>query len=416
MIKTNGFIRAAAKTYQAANRQTLNWILDRGFLHGYFLNTKLNPVTLENYAPGEGLCGPDFTYGWIQGRGLEALATYAAFLTPADPALAARADAAGQKLYEGLRDLQARNGHAYFCYDKEMRPVYPADDFEKTGKIELQNTPGDIYTYSDAFFAKGLVTASVRHAPDETPGHLAYLDRVIAAIEAKKFQMAERSALSEAELATQEDDYGPRMILLGAASMLSRLGFGERTGFADRFIAHVLEHHLDITTSLLRNVPGGDICNPGHSIEFVGFALSHLGTNITPQMAERLQQILLASFRAGFIGPGIAISLDIASGKPINDHCPWWSLPETIRSAALMYQVTKNPEVLAVWSRAHEAFFTRYWRGEPPIAYQTLNREGPQSYVPSTPDLDPLYHTGLSLLAAIEVAQHMHSNRAVQLG
>ncbi len=404
------FIRAAAETYQAANAATLNWILDRGLLHGCFLNTKLNPITLEDYAPGEGMRGPDFTYGWIQGRGLEALATYAAFLEPTDPALAVRADVAGRKLYEGLRDLQAGTGHGYFCYDKDMRPVYPAVDFEKTGKIVLQNAPGDIYTYSDAFFAKGLVAASARYAPKEQPAHLAYLDRVIAAIEAGRFQMAERSALSQAGLEAQDDDYGPRMILLGAASMLSRLGLGEHTGFAERFIAHVLEHHLDKATSLLRNVPGGNVCNPGHSIEFVGFALAHLGTKVAPQMAEQLQQILLASFRAGFVGPGIAISVDIASGKPINDHCPWWSLPETIRSAALMYQVTKSPEVLAVWNRGHEAFFTSYWRGEPAIAYQTLSQQGPESYIPSTPDLDPLYHTGLSLLAAIKVAPTVKSD------
>lgn len=410
MSRKDDFITAAAKTYQAANVATLSWILNRGFLHGCFLNTKLNPITLEDYAPGDTMRGPEFTYGWIQGRGLEALVTYAAFLESFDPALAARADATGQKLYVGLRDLQARNGHGYFCYDKDMQPVYPAPDSEETGEITLQNAPGDIYTYSDAFFAKGLVAASVRYAPEETPGHLAYLDRVIAAIEAGRFQIAERCALSEAELAAQDDDYGPRMILLGAASMLSRLSLGERTGFAGRFIAHVLEHHLDKTTSLLRNVPGGDVCNPGHSIEFVGFALAHLGEGIAPEQAEQLQQILVASFQVGFIGPGIAIEISMNAQKPLNGLCPWWSLPETIRSAALMYQLTKAPQILEIWRQAHEAFFEDYWRGEPPIAYQMLSKSGPESRTPSTPDLDPLYHTGLSLLAAIKVAPTLESD------
>jgi len=38
----------------------------------------------------------------------------------------------------------------------------------------------------------------------------------------------------------------------------------------------------------------------------------------------------------------------------------------------------------------------------PPVAYQTMTKEGPIDWVPATPDLDPGYHTGLSLLAAIE--------------
>ena len=90
--------------------------------------------------------------------------------------------------------------------------------------------------------------------------------------------------------------------------------------------------------------------------------------------------------------------------KPAIPWCPWWSLPEAIRAAALGYERTGSLEMRRVWSEAHEAFFGEFWRAEPPIAYQTLTAKGPVDQVPATPDLDPGYHTGLSLLAAIEVA------------
>jgi hypothetical protein len=75
-----------------------------------------------------------------------------------------------------------------------------------------------------------------------------------------------------------------------------------------------------------------------------------------------------------------------------------------VRSAALCWERTRDTRALAIWKAAYEAFFARYWRGRPPIAYQCLTAEGPVDYVPATPDLDPGYHTGLSLLAAIGVA------------
>ena len=74
----------------------------------------------------------------------------------------------------------------------------------------------------------------------------------------------------------------------------------------------------------------------------------------------------------------------------------------THRAAALLWTRTRDPRTLAVWKAADAAFFGSYWRGEPPIAYQTRDDGGPMDFVPATPDLDPGYHTGLSLLGAIE--------------
>jgi len=399
MFVQNSFISAARERYVEGNAGTMAWMLDRPMLHGAFLNTKVNSLSLQDYGSADGLRGPDFTYGWIQGRGLEALVTHAAYFEKSNPLLAARMDDAGRVLYEKLLQLQGV-GHAYFCYDPSFTPVYPDGE-----ALRVQESPADIFTYSDAFVAKGLLAAAARYARADLPRHMAYFAQVIAAIDANRFQMEERRPLSSASLAVQPKDFGPRMILLGAAGMLVRAGLPQAVEFADRFIENVLANHYDEATGLLRNVPGEDACNVGHGIEFVGFALDYLPADADKALIARLERILIASFNAGFVSPGIALSISIETGKALSPNCPWWSLPETIRSAALCWQRTGNPDVLAIWQKADEAFYTHYWRGTPPLAYQTMTAAGPIDFVPATPDLDPGYHTGLSLLAAIRVAE-----------
>src|SRR3546814_2642611 len=111
--------------------------------------------------------------------------------------------------------------------------------------------------------------------------------------------MYERRPLSAESLASQADDFGPRMILLGAAGMLKRFGHVGHLAYADRFIAHVLDRHFDEAAGLLRNVPGEDLCNVGHGIEFVGFALDYLGADADAELVDRLERILVSSFAKG---------------------------------------------------------------------------------------------------------------------
>ncbi len=397
------FFEEARRTYVAANAGTLYWMLQRPALGGGFLNTKQNSLTLKDYGAEDGVRGPDYTYGWIQGRGLEALIGHAEFFARELPPLADKLDAAGRRLYDLLAALQKPDGHVYFCYDRDMNAVYA----DAAGTVHGQEKPALIYSYSDAFVAKGLVAAASRYGLPGLTEHLTYFDRVIMAIETGRFQMDERRPLSLDSLAVQADDFGPRMILLGAAGMLKRFGHTAHLAYADRFIAHVIDRHYDPETGMLRNVPGEDSCNVGHGIEFVGFALDYLDDNADPVLIETLERILVSSFDKGYVGPGITLTVSIVSGDAQSPYCPWWSLPETIRSAALAHARTGSAESLRVWKAAHAAFFERYWRGTPPIAYQTMTRDGPVDFVPATPDLDPGYHTGLSLLAAIHAADRL---------
>jgi hypothetical protein len=398
-----GFAGQAARIYTDANAASLRWLLARPLLGPGWLNSKQNSITLADYGRGDSLRGPQFTYGWIQGRGLEALVTHAGFFAQTDPGLTAAVDAVARPLYALLQGLWSRHGHAYFCYDEDLQPVVAEPD----GNTAPQAQPPEIYTYSDIFVLKGLIAAAARYDQPSLDGYLAQLPALVDAIENGRFQMDERQPLSADTAAHQLADFGPRMILLGAAGLLKRIGRPEAASFAEPFVNHILVRHLDPATGLLRNVPGADACNVGHGIELVGFALEYLPLDANLALVAQLQDVLLASFAAGFHPPGVRLAVSVASGAPISPYCPWWSLPETIRSAALCMERTGDQRVLDVWRTAHAAFFDTYWRGEPAIAYQTMTSEGPVDFVPATPDLDPGYHTGLSLLAAIEAAGRM---------
>lgn len=404
-----GFIAQAAQIYAEANAASLRWLLARPLLGPGFLNSKQNSITLADYGPRDGLRSPRFTYGWIQGRGLEALVTHAAFFSTSDPGLTEAVDTVARPLYGMLQRLWARHGHAYFCYDSDLEPVIAAPD----GTTTSQARPAEIYTYSDIFVLKGLIAAAARYNLASLDDYLGQLPALVEAIEGGRFQMDERQLLSAEVAANQPNDFGPRMILLGAGGMLKRIGQPDAAGYADRFIAHVLAQHLDPASGLLRNVPGTDACNVGHGIELVGFALDYLPADADPALISQLQAVLVASFEAGFHAPGVRLAVSAATGEPTSPYCPWWSLPETIRSAALCHERTGNPLVLDIWRKAHAAFFDTYWRGKPAIAYQTMTTDGPVDFVPATPDLDPGYHTGLSLLAAIEATGRMGANGAL---
>jgi hypothetical protein len=391
------WIADARARYIAANAAALGWMLDRPRLHGAFLDTKLNPLTLADYTDADGWRGPAFTYGWIQGRGLEALVRHARALAGHDPALAVRLNAAAGPLAAALDRLVRRDGRAVFAWHgSDFDPVRPGPD----GAPVRQDGPPDIVTFSDIFVAKGLLAAAAARDPSAIPARRAALLAIGQAIANGRFQIDEKAPLSDAAIAAQPAEYGPRMIFLGATGLLRSLGLDD-DGMGRRFVDAVLTAHAR-PDGALADTPGGRIGNPGHAIEFVGFALETLGDGADDALVARLSAAFHAAWQAGWSPPGLALTVDLDTRRPLSPIRPWWSLPETIRAAALLWTRTRDPRTLAVWKAADAAFFGAYWRGTPPVAYQTLSDAGPVDHVPATPDLDPGYHTGLSLLGAVE--------------
>jgi mannose/cellobiose epimerase-like protein (N-acyl-D-glucosamine 2-epimerase family) len=391
------FLAGAASRYGAANAETIGWMLDRPPLRNGFLNTKVNPLSGAEYGPADGMRGPDWLYGWIQGRGLEALVMHAPHL-PAP--LRDRAMDRARAVYDALSGLVARDGGAAFRYGPDGQPVQGTDP----ATLQRQDREAGVRGYADAFAAKGLVAAAARLGHPDAAQWRTYLADVVAAIPEGRFVMVEAGPITRAAAAVEPADYGPRMILLGAAALLHELGLPQDAGFAAPFIDHVLTRHLDTKTGLLRNVPGQDACNPGHAIEFAGFALASLPADADPALVATLARILTAHFDAAFDGSGIALSLDVGTGRPTSPYRPWWSLPEAIRAAALVHARLRDMDSLRIWQCADEAFFRNYWRAGSGYAVQTRDATGPVDFVPATPDLDPGYHTGLSLLVAARVA------------
>lgn len=392
-----GLLADAPRRYDAANRITLDWLLSRQPVQGVFINTRVNPVTGEDYGAGDGLRGPDWISGWIQGRGLEALVSFAAHYEASDPDLARRLDAFARPLYARLSALQRTHGHGYFLYDQALVPVRK----DSKGGAVPQSLVDDLFSYSDIFLAKGLIAAAARYAPVELAGHLDFFHRIRAAIAEGRFQMDEQGEISRSAIAAEPDDHGPRMILLGAAGMLKRVGLAHEAAWADALIKDVLDHWLD-DSGLLRNVPEVDALNAGHGIEFVGFAFDHLGAAGDPALKQRLAATLIRLFDHAFREPGIPLSVSASSGELLEPWFPWWPLPETIRAAALARAAgaPQAEDLARIQALADNAFFRNYWRGELGFAFQGRTPDGPVDYVPATPDLDPGYHTGLSLLAA----------------
>jgi len=379
--------------YQEFNVAGLRWLLARPELAGGWLNTKLHSITLREYDESDGPRSPRFTYGWIQGRGLEALVTHALSIRETHRDLASAALERARGLYKALASLYERYGNGYFLYDADLTPVY----LDVSGEPQPQATDLEPSTYSQVFMLKGLVVAATVLDAASVPKWKLQLDLVVERIEADRFLQNERQALGAPALAQQAENYGPRMIMLGAAAVLRQHGL--EAEFGDRFLAQILAHHRDGASPLLSDEPGGDVCNPGHAIELLGFALDYLPVG-DPRQAEVLAA-LVAHCDAGFHGPGVAIEVSIRDGAVLEPYFPWWALPETIRSVALAYERTGDSCFLDYWDRADRAFWSNYVHPNAPVAYQNRDWTAPVDRVPATPDLDPLYHTGLSLLGAI---------------
>lgn len=391
------WLRSAADRYEECNRTTLEWILSRRPLQSQFLDTKVNSITGANYGITSGLRGPNFTYGWIQGRGLEALVTFSDHYRKLDQVFSNKLLSRAKLVFDGLSSLFKRDEHINFLYDRDLKPIKPIN----TG-TDKQLRENDLYTYSDAFAAKGLFAASHIFDPSETNRYEDYLSNVIKAVEDGRFQMDESQDINRKMILKQPNDYGPRMILLGSAGIFHHHGYLHQTRFANRFIDHVLEHHYQPSNGLLLNIPNHNICNIGHAIEFCGFALEHLIYNENDTRIKKINSILQRSLEIGLQGPGIALYLSAETGEATSPYFPWWPMPEATRACALSCYLGAGEDNFDLWRRADNAFFSKYWLPDKGYAFQTRNINGPTDYVPATPDLDPGYHTCLSFRRASE--------------
>jgi len=397
----------------------LRFVLARQPRGTAFIDTKLDLATGRNFSVTDPMRGSGVIYNWIQGRGIEALAQHGQWLrsnaNAADaPTLIAHIQDILPKVIAAMETIRLRHGgHLPFRMKPDGDLIDPAI------------TPS--HSLSDLFYAKGLLAAgNFLNDTALIAQATCALRTIFQAIRAGTFQLNQVALDPKNPVGAVpgRHSHAGRLIALSATPLLYRTHQrAEDRKTSLEFIQHILAHHSDPDTGDFwefhdakgqpwHDTNGALWSDPGHANEFVGLALEnlHAHSNPDPQLTARLQQILVRNFANGFTGIGLVKAYDIAARRPINDDMPWWSLPETMRAAALVLAMTpesviQRDQLQAILQRCWHAYRTYYVRPEQGLmAVPCLDAQGHVSAsIPATPDADPCYHTGLSLIGCLQV-------------
>lgn len=405
--------------FQRIIRTTFAYILERSCRQDY-LNTKFDVISGTDYTHASGadrFRSQQVIYSWIQGRGAEALAGHCRngfgdkeLILPLL-----------RRIVENMEKVRSiNNGRMFFMFSPEGKFL--------NGDLSVRPLPPEGQAnYSDLFYSKGLLSAAFLledHALQKTA--LSYFKEVLEAIWQLEF-VTDQQAFDPKNPVTAVPGkilQGPFMIALGGIALAAELtGWTEFLDYGRKFIERLLTLHTNFTANgpefFEAVTPAGEpyldgngqLCDPGHALEFVGLSMKFLlvmekfNRNEDREFLQKCRQIypdfLLHHYALGRQEPvgGIIKSFDLQSRRVINSDMPWWSLPETIRAAALAEKFCNmdNSSIIGECSDAFVKNFTNV--GQHCFAYQTCSRDGqPVRVIPAVPDLDPGYHTNLSLI------------------
>jgi mannose/cellobiose epimerase-like protein (N-acyl-D-glucosamine 2-epimerase family) len=410
---------------------TMRLMVERHRMHPEYgwIDLKLDAITGTDHFDIPGIRDKEHVYAWIQGRGLEAIAThiewYATFsgipMVDSDELF----DLARTVAEHLKRAGTTRGGHLHF---------FLGEDFPQDGR----------YTMSDLFCARGLYAFYQRYGSEEEKiASRRYITAVLEAILADNFHNDQISfdASQYQPYADGRTSYAGQMLALGAVTLLLRLDKDDTAiAIGRQLIERVVGAHVNIDhkwSSLpeytivewidpmgapARDTEGRVALDPGHALEFVGlvaqlihvvekeFSLDDEQDLWFGKIKELLPELIATNFAHGYREPGgIVKSVDGETTIPIHDSMPWWSLPETMRAIALVedFHTDRN---WSEWGRrwfstcmdAFKEFYLEPSACE--IAIQTIDSSGNAiPVIPATPDLDPGYHTGLSLISCHDV-------------
>jgi mannose/cellobiose epimerase-like protein (N-acyl-D-glucosamine 2-epimerase family) len=414
-----------------------------------FLDTKVDLFTGEDFPADDALRGRGAVYSWIQGRGLEALAGHARWVATRQELPAAERDrlvertrnAAAGVLHRMERLRDAAGGRLWFVMSPDGRALTLNPQGQLTTRPTDQQSPAN---FSDLFYAKGLAAAGTLLGDGEAVREAQRLfDRVAADLRSGRFESDQEmlDPRNPVRPVPGRVPQGPMMIAIGGAAVfLSVTGEARYRDLGFELIERIVRGHVaprdGVPAPGLRRfdfwefndaagrpfLEGAALrCDPGHATEFVGLSLKFLRVCESLGMmdaahAERaaaLHPVLLGvlerNFENGFSRDGIGLckAFDLVSRTPMNDDMPWWSLPETMRAAVeawAMAPEAAKPAYARIAARCSNAFMRHYIRPDRWLmANQTLDAHGvPVPRIPATPDADPGYHTGLSLIDALQ--------------
>ncbi len=446
---TGSDLPGLAEPYQAMILAQLRAVLDRTERseHYPWIDTKINLITGEDSPSAHPLLGRDLISGWVQGRGLESVARFAAWLAPlagdaeADH-LIVRARRLAADLLARLRQARVANGgHLYFYMTPAGHAFVFGPGVERIPVALDASTP---HGYSDLFSAKGMYAAAQMLGDSAAIGEArAFCLAVCRDIVARAFHSDQPQPASGARpWVTGAFPHGPYMISLGMAALFAEFEPGpQATDLGLTLAWHVLDSHVNLEGKwpqlrehdLVEFVDeagqpyadeaGRIISDPGHSLEFAGLFLKFSRAvrrygGATPSQQQALTAIegimpafLVRAFANGFrpaVG-GICKTVDLLTRRPVDDTMPWWSLPETIRAALACWRVAESDEsrqaCLNILAQSHNTFVTHYVR--PAIHLMAVKVRDADGQVvdlmPAYPDADPGYHTALSLMDALDL-------------
>ena len=421
----------------------------------HFVDTKLSLLDGRDFPADDPVSGPDVIYGWIQGRGLEALVGHADWMKRCDEVSPALRDRMAGRIEKMIAEVFAKNeairaangGRVFFSMTMDGQPLAMGPD----GRYVPHEIPaGSPANVTELFCVKGMAAAA-HFLGDRAKLAEAcdwYRD-IHADIEAGGLagdQQPLDPTNAVVRVVPGRQGNGGRMLALGAAAL-----FLECTGdpaYVDvglGYIDYMLAHHINAGEQVEWGLPfdgweftrrddgkpfldedGALLSDPGHACEFVGFAEKFLHVCRTRGMLSQvdparlaeydraLAAILQRNFANGFspAGFGIVKAYDLIARKPMRTDMPWWNLPETMRAAAGV-ALTAGPQpraaAMAVAGKCSDAFATRFLRTDLHLmAYQTIGEDGqPVETIPATPDADPGYHTGLSIIDYLDWLEEM---------
>jgi len=410
----------------------------------FFIDTKLALPSGRDFGDDDPwYTRRDTIYPWIQGRGIESLAGHWEWLATCPLLTAEQRRARRRKLKTimaevvgNMERLRRKNhGRLFFLMTTDGTLLR----MNEKGVAEPVDPVPGAANYSDLFYAKGLMRAAAVLGDDKMLSRAAnYFRRVVTAVLNESFITDQQmfDPKNPVLAVPGKSLQGIKMIALGGTAIGMQIGdrdFWERRAMA--LIRHIFNKHIkmgDSPAELRRfdyweaidpaGAPWLDngrlICDPGHTLEFVGLSLKNLVRFRTPagrRLADQLRpcyaDFLRHQFANGYAaGPGgIIKSFDLLSRQPVNTDMPWWSLPETIRAAAMAIDFTGDESLKEIVTVCAEDFFKGYVRMEcHSMAVQTRDAAGNVvAVIPATPDVDPGYHTNLSLIDAIPVIRKM---------
>ncbi len=409
-----------------------------------WIDTKINLITGCDYPQSDILKGKDTVYGWIQGRGIEAMTRHAIWLE--NNSTEVDIDKLKTVIRTVLLNLnKAREinaGHLHFFMDTDGKALEVNTKFERN---YLCSTDTKFHNYTDLFCSKGMLAAAkylgITELRQDAAKYCIEVEKSIWQGDFVSDQFSFRGKISSSGRVLNST--GPYMLMLSTACMLLDEDAEMATNMALKLMNRILSLHINTDDSwnfgerydCVENIDpdGKPVVNngvietdPGHSLEFTGLALKFIyesrGYRLNNRLRKKLDllvepliSILFKSFENGYIESvqGICKSFDLVSRSVLDSDMPWWSLPETMRAAmygaSLAEDGFQRQQTLEVFHKCHNAFVENYLR--PDIGYMSIQTRGSdgkvKATIPATPDADPGYHTGISLIDCYNLLKEM---------